>query len=269
MTSDRPVLVHYHLFKNAGTSVRSILHASFGSAWGSFEGSHAHDTQTVDDLRRFLRDAPHIVAVSTHLARPPLPWPQCRAIVFIRHPIDRVRSVFNFVHRDRCQPNANIARARGFSGYVRWVLDGGSGGVVVRNYQVVHLSTATWRNGSILDATATQDDLREACASIEGWGVHGIVDDFEASARLFQRAYGPVRPELRFEHVWHNRTSSGETTLEERVAHIRRDLGDELYAELVRHNELDLELYRFARARFAELCGHHGIPTHAARDGAL
>jgi hypothetical protein len=269
MTSDRPVLVHYHIFKNAGTSVRSILQASFGSAWSSFEGSHAHDTVRVDDLRRFLRGAPHIRAVSTHLARPPLPWPGCGAIVFIRHPIERVRSVFDFVHRDPSQPNADIARARGFSGYVRWALGGGRGGVVLRNYQVIHLSAATWRSGSILDAAATEADLREACRSIEGWGVHGIVDDFEASARLFQHTYGPLRPELRFEHVWHNRTGSGETTLEERLAHIRRDLGDELHAELVRHNELDLELYLFANTKFVELCAHHGIPSRTPRDGVL
>ena len=259
MATDRAVLVHYHIFKNAGTSVRSVLKESFGSAWGSIEGAHAHDTQTVEDLRRFLRDNPHVKAVSSHLVRPPLPWQGCRAIAFLRHPIDRAHSVFQFVRRVPGQPNAEIARARGFAGYVRWALDGGRGGVVLRNYQVVHLSQATWRNGGVLDAVPTEADLHEACSLIEEWGVHGIVDRFEASSGLFQCAYRQAFPVLRFANVWHNRTTSRYLPMEDKLTSIRRELGEELYAELERSNALDLRLYQFAKERFAQLCAVHGV----------
>jgi Sulfotransferase family len=265
VATDRAVLVHYHIFKNAGTSVRSVLKESFGSASGSIEGAHAHDTQTVEDLRRFLQDNPHVKAVSSHLVRPPLPWPGCRAIAFLRHPIDRAHSVFQFVRRVPGQPNAEIARARGFAGYMRWALDGGRGGVVLRNYQVVHLSQATWRNGGVLDAVPTEPDLHEACALIEEWGVHGIVDRFEASSRLFQRAYRQAFPVLRFANVWHNRRQAGTCPWRTSRPRFGARLGKNYMKELERSNALDLRLYQFAEERFAQVYAAHGVGDELRR----
>ena len=132
----------------------------------------------------------------------PFPWPECKPIVFLSHPIKRARSVFNFVRADPTQPNSEIARVRGFAGYVRWALEGGDGGVVIRNYQVVHLSAASVRNGSVHQANATDPDLAEACSLIDNWGVIGLVDCFDASAKLIQKLYSSTFPDLRFDRYW-------------------------------------------------------------------
>ncbi len=34
----KPTLVHYHIFKNAGTSVDRLLAESIGEAWAGYEG---------------------------------------------------------------------------------------------------------------------------------------------------------------------------------------------------------------------------------------
>jgi hypothetical protein len=263
LTLDRPVLIHYHIFKNAGTSIDDSLQRSFGDRWAAFEGSHATDVMDAARLSKFLTETPHIVAVSSHLARPPLPWSACRPIVFVRHPIDRARSVFDFIHADATQPGSELARTLGFAGYIRWVLDGGRGGIVIRNYQTVHLSEASFRDGSVLDARPTERDLAQALDLLESWGVAGVVDRYDASVAVFQALYGPELPDLRLDTVWLNRTQQSTRTLAERVAAARGELGDELFDRLEDANRLDLRLYHSSVARLSALCAAHGVPVEA------
>jgi hypothetical protein len=259
VTSSRPVLVHYHIFKNAGTSVDHALQQTFGERWTTFEGTHAHDVLDAGRLRAFLEASPGVSAVSSHLARPPLPWIGCRPVILLRHPLDRARSVFDFVAADATQPNSERAQALGFRGYVRWALDGGRGGIVIRNYQTVHLSSATFRNGSVLDAQPGASDLREARDLVESWDGVGIVDDYERSLRLFERVYGDVFPGLRLRPVRLNALRRGPVDVPARISTIRAELGPELTDRLTAANALDVELYGYARQRFGSLCATHGL----------
>jgi hypothetical protein len=244
----RDVLVHYHIFKNAGSSVDAAMVKSFGEGWATFEGRHPTDVQDVEQLRAFLESRPEVRAVSSHLARPPLPWPQCLPIVFLRHPVLRAKSVYEFTRADRTQPNSDVSRRRSFAGYVQWALDGGVGGIVIRDYQVVHLSDASFTKGGILAAEADAADLHEAKDLLSGWGVVGIVEDYAGSAARFQAAYGKRFPELRFDVIWANRTSSEQRIdRDDRLAAIREELGDALYERLAAANRLDLELYDHGR----------------------
>jgi len=51
--AQEPVLVHYHIFKNAGSSIDACLRRSLGKRWGCFEGGHAHDIQSAGLLGAF------------------------------------------------------------------------------------------------------------------------------------------------------------------------------------------------------------------------
>lgn len=246
--TDRRVLVHYHIFKNAGSSVDVALQHSFGSRWAPFEGRHAHDTQSSDQLGAFLESHPEVRAVSSHLARPPLPFPGCRPIVFLRHPLLRARSVFEFTRADATQHGHEVARGGDFAGYVRWALDVGrqDGGVVIRDYQVVHLSQASLR-GHIQEAHATNPDLDEVKQLLEAWGIFGIVEGYARSARRFERSYALDTPNLAFSDIWVNRTTSSEAAdVVARTKTIAEELGDDLYRRLVEANRLDLALYDWA-----------------------
>jgi hypothetical protein len=242
----KPVIIHYHIFKNAGTSVDAVLEKSFGPAWTSFEGTHAADIQSADALRTFLIANPRVEAVSTHLGRPPLPWPDCLPIVFLRHPVLRARSVYEFTRRDPSQPHFEAAQAQGFADYVSWALAGNGNGIVIRNYQVVHLSAASFRARHIYQAQATADDLRACCDLLATWGIAGIVEDFARSAQNYQAAYAARAPALRFAPLWLNRTQAEDGSLDDQLAAIREQLGHRLYAELLEQNALDLDLHRFA-----------------------
>ena len=65
--SKRPVIVHFHLFKNAGTSVDRILQRNFGDRWIEIEGPN-NKKLTQDALIDFIRENPQYDAISSHTA---------------------------------------------------------------------------------------------------------------------------------------------------------------------------------------------------------
>ncbi len=75
-------ICHYHIFKNAGTSLDKALQKHFGSNWPAFEGIHAHDIKSNQELMAFLSSHPDIKAVSSHLCRPTAPLKEILPIVF-------------------------------------------------------------------------------------------------------------------------------------------------------------------------------------------
>jgi hypothetical protein len=246
-------LIHYHIYKNAGSSIDRLLQQSFGSAWTSFEGRDAADVLPASRLSAFLEKTPTVRAVSSHLARPPLPSPNDKAIVMLRHPIDRVYSVYAFAQRDPTQPDHHRARARSLAEYVRWALDSTDGGVVIRNYQTIHLSQASFRYGHIYRACATEADLQEAKDLLAALGVFGLVRRFADSCAAFMRQYRDAIPELRMFDVRENTSQPHHTREADVIERVRTELGPDLYRRLVCTNELDIQLYEWAKARFDEL----------------
>lgn len=244
--TNRTVLIHYHIFKNAGSSVDASLKASFSNAWAEFEGLHAHDIQSSRDLSQFLDVNKHLRAVSSHLARPPLPWDSCLPVVFLRHPLLRALSVYEFTRKDPSQPYADVARDAGFADYIRWALRNERGSIVIRNYQVAHLSDASWRCQNILDAETNRDDLEQARNLLTTWGIAGIVESYALSASLYQKRYGPLLPELAFRNLRENSTSTISGILEDQIERIRLMLGPTLYDDFMAINALDLDLYKHA-----------------------
>lgn len=269
--NNQHVLIHYHIFKNAGSSIDASLQHCFGDRWSTFEGPHAHAIQSSTKLGEFMAANSHLVAISSHLARPPLPHAKCLPIVFLRHPLLRAYSVYNFTRADSSQPYSDVAQGLGFSDYVRWALSNEPGSIVIRDYQVVHLSDASWRGGDILKTVAGPSDLEQVCRLITDWGVTGVVEQFELSAKVFQATYGTQLPGLEFPPRWENATNREAISLEERVDRIKRLLGETLYSRFMEVNQLDLALYAHAQSVLEQAALRVGLaPTSVDRaDGPL
>jgi hypothetical protein len=249
--SSHTVLIHYHVFKNAGSSVDRLLRECLGSRWTTFEGADATDVQSAGNLGDFLARRPALLAVSSHLARPPLPSPRCVPIVLLRHPIDRARSVYQFVRRDSSQPHHDAAIGS-FADFVTWVLDNPRAGVPIANYQVFHLSDASFRADNACLASTPQD-LAQVQAMIASWPAFGIVREFAASCRLFQVRYAPLCPDLRLRDVRENSSPDWAPSEAEALDAARDELGEAVFARLQNANALDLALYAFARRRFGAM----------------
>lgn len=253
----RSIIVHHHIFKNAGASFDHLLQRSFGARWATFEGSHAGDIIGADKLEAFLLGHPELLAVSSHQARfMPAPHPilDIYPIVFIRDPIDRAESVYLFESRQGAShASARIAATSAFSEYVRWSLrDDDEAPCVIRNYQTIHLSDALRRVREAPLARATAGDLLLAKQRIAALPAFGLVDRFNDSLRLFQRWLGLVFPELTLSPVAVNTSPGRKASFEDRIANIKSALGDDLFARLHDYNAFDLDLCGFATELFAE-----------------
>jgi hypothetical protein len=94
----RSIIIHYHLFKNAGTSVDSVLEKSFGASWRNFDNKNSSARFSPKEFEKINLEHPELKAFSSHQIVPPIPKGSLRVypIIFLRHPIDRIKSAYLF-----------------------------------------------------------------------------------------------------------------------------------------------------------------------------
>jgi len=265
----RNVILHYHIFKNAGSSIDRLLQDHFGTAWQTLEGETPTDVLSSSRVGKYLEAHPEIEALSSHLARPPVPDGVCTfPIVFLRNPIDRAASVYS--HEHRIKPNvksAEIANVRDFRGYVRWCFDEHEGrregGNVIRNYQVIHLSSASFRTPQLNTAEAEECDLREAVAFLEAIPFFGIVEEFGVSLALLQRLALPYWPSFRVVDTKENSSPDRSQPFQLRMQVAERDLGADMWDRFATENRLDFELYTRAVGMFQKRAAQYGLSPRA------
>lgn len=241
----RHVIVHYHHFKNAGTSIDVALKENLGSGWRSIEGRDGPP-----DLAALIAQDPQVAAISSHTALLPLPrvphvaiWP----IFFLRHPLERILSVYDFEKKQgSVTESSRFAGARSMSDYVRWRLER-INDRAIRDFHVYRLSRGAGLRGGV---PRTQE-LEAAQQLLAGLGFFGIVSRFEQSIGWLGNWLAQPFPHISLRAVRANVTNADRATIEERVALLRERLGEELFAELLAANEADLQLYDYALQLFS------------------
>src|SRR5579864_3218026 len=91
--SRRFVVVHYHIFKNGGSTIEAVLKREFIQQFATLHGAGDDATLDARHLAAFLRKYPKITALSSHHLR--YPKPEVRNITifdccFVRHPLERL-----------------------------------------------------------------------------------------------------------------------------------------------------------------------------------
>jgi hypothetical protein len=249
----RHIIIHYHIFKNAGSTVDSILKNNFGDRCGSIEGANPWDTLGSDAILKYAMDNPSLVTLSSHQAR--LPEPNCpnlvfHPLIFLRHPIDRAGSVYAFEQRQPINSpslGVKIAHENDFAGYVKWRLSD-SNGAVIKNFQTVHLSG---RQDHMRVAAATDNDLKDAIEKISQLPFFGIVEFFDDSITRMSKYLSQYFGRLDVNYFVANRSPERKNTLQKRLDDIKIMLGPDLYQELLDKNALDMQLYDHALRLFS------------------
>jgi hypothetical protein len=200
------------------------------------------------DIAAFAETNPGVCAISSHKARPFPALSRFFPILFLRHPIDRARSIYHFTKRDTVQFDHVLARDNSFADYVNWWLDRPSS--ALRNYQVIHLSQASLRVADASEAVASLKDLREVQNFLSSLRFFGVVRRYQDSCVGFHACYGRMFPGLKMRFVREN-ASTDELPSETAALNMARDeLGEATYARLVEANRLDLALYEQALHMF-------------------
>ncbi|MGD8347571.1 MAG: hypothetical protein PVI83_10015 [Lysobacterales bacterium] len=247
-SQERRIIVHFHFFKNAGTSVESILRAHFGKRFATYEPGGPAETFPAGALEPFLQKNPSLAAVSSHTIHFPPPerkgW-TVFPIVFLRHPLDRVLSMYNFEkNQDSDSPGALLARETGPAAYITERLRN-PGERTLRNYQA-------WMLAQHLAPGGSDEDLLEAARRvIMELPVVGMVDRFAESIHYFNRWLAPYFPGLDMSPEHRNSSPLSSLGVSGRLARLREETGADLYARLEAENRIDLELYRLANERMA------------------
>ena len=258
----RFVLLHYHFFKNAGTTIEEILAHSFGH-FARLDSSDSETTISNAALLDFLNKNPEIQAVSSHHIN--YPMPQARGYLFfdicvLRDPIDRLRSIYDYFRQKHFPGVAlsDLAQKTSLGEFFAELTK--QAPFLINDVQVNLVANGEW------DHPPGSDDLDRATRRILTASFLGVVDRFYPSLVTAEHALKPIFPTLNCAQPPAN-ASAEKASLPERLARVERACGPEVYAELRRLNALDYEL--LDRARAEVMRRFQQVPDHGARLQAL
>ncbi len=243
----QPILLHMHLFKNAGSTFDWALHRTFGEAFVD----HRDDQEMRGNpsyLHTYLKERPQVTALSSHWLPMPLSPPlleHCALIAFLRDPMERALSVYRFErHQTVSHPGTEQAKRTTFAEYVAWRLQP-STGPVLRNYQVRMLS-------GVYPGAGDDEQLSLAEAHLGQFALLGLVDRFDESMVLLEELLRESIPNIDLAYRRQNVSDpSDRRDFHERRVSIESQLGS-AYDQLEAENRLDSQLYQRAAKAFDE-----------------
>lgn len=236
----RFVFVHYHIFKNGGTTIESILRREFGDGFAAIESPYAGSVLDAGGLTEFLQQHPEIAAVSSHQLRYPKSEAPGRVIFdccFVRHPLDRLVSLYGHYQRaDSSDALAVRAKRQTPREFLRQLIEESPN--LVSNVQVVQLATS-----GAFTRPAGERDLERASLLLCEMAAPGVVELFDESLVSAEYFLKPAFPKLRMQYVLQN--VGYPVRCEESLAEF---WGEDVHSDLLRLNQLDLELFERAQS---------------------
>ena len=244
---ERYVLVHHHIFKNAGTSFNFALKKNFGQNFSEYDLPNSKII-TSNNLHKYLEEKKNLNAVSGHhICLIPADSNQkikCLSSILIRDPLARVRSIYNFERlQDAETDGAIMAKKFSFKDFVSWRLKNAP--QVFCNYQTLYCS----RVGPASHKRSLSDnDLNLAIQNLERCIAVGTVKRYKEFLVMAQHELTVYFPDLFLEHHHLNISSSSKQLEGKKIKDINliSDLGEDIYNVLKNKNTLDFKLYDFA-----------------------
>ena len=241
------VIVHQHLFKHAGSTLDGALRRNFGTRFVE----DRVDPRLQGDGARFAEtlDVPVPPAcLSSHKLRLPLPAVpgyEFHHLILLRHPLERIESVYKFEKRTR----GRIGSSGTLAEFVEECLDI-STMPAIRNHMVSQLlpSPVNWQR------RFDEDDTRIATARLEDMPLVGLVDRFDDSMILFETHLANAFPGLDLSYVAKNVSGQKASMdeLERKLQRLKAALGAPLFTRLEAANACDLALYEAGTRLFEQ-----------------
>lgn len=238
------ILIHHHIFKNAGTSFNYALKQYFGARFFEYDLPQSQ-VVSQDILDKFILEHPDALAISSHHACMPTPQGQeyqTISSVFLRKPLDRIRSIYNFERKQDAQTQGAIkAKELDFKEYVVWRLKFTP--TMFCNYQTHYCSRTTNNNAKYLP---TNRDLEIAIENLHKCTIVGTVERYQETLNLAEAEIKKFYPSIKLDYQYLNATSQSKKTSESIQESLIEDLGEKIVAELENMNQLDKCLYEVA-----------------------
>lgn len=244
----RYILIHYHIFKNAGTTIAWALERAFGHSYRSVDEDFDHGRVPTSELVRFVKQNRQVAALSGHLFCLPAPKHEryrFLELCFLRHPLDRLQSAYHYTRRLEDTGDINVAQARALSlpDYLLWLQEN-------QPYNLINVQTCVLGNRGRYFYPPSPHHLQRAIACMCELAVLGIVERFDDGLIAGEFYLRPVFPDLDLSYVSQQVRPGRPATLAERLDEMRKQCGDDLYRKLETWNDLDLQLLEAAEAEF-------------------
>ncbi|MDO8862509.1 hypothetical protein Q6D67_12430 [Haliea sp. E1-2-M8] len=243
----RNIILHGHIFKNAGTSLDWSLTRSFGDAFLDHRDDQAMRRHGGCHLAEVLAENRDLMALSSHhLPRdiPALPGVRLHCIYLLRHPLLRIRSVYDFEREQQADTlGAQAAKRMSFREYVAWRMEPDTP-PTIRNFQTLYLSK---KKRSRARAARALPQFFDALVYTQSLPVVGIVELYDQSMVLLEEKLRPHLPTLDLAYIPQNVSGNPVAAVddEQRVALILKEL-DDLGKSVIDNNSYDLALYQAA-----------------------
>lgn len=244
----RKIILHYHLFKNAGTSVDELLKLNFPGQWVTREFNEVTHASNIAQVERWVQQKQDAIAFSSHTAMLPAPNledAQLFPIIFVRHPIDRIASAYAF---ERKQGSNNfgsvLARNTTLAGYINVRLSIANDRQC-RDFHVARLAQMFKAQGG--------DEVPLAMRAMEELPFVGLVEEFDKSIIQMAEWLAPYFGEFKTLDIAKNVTRDHKASLETKLAQINAEIGDDCYQRLIEANKGDLAIYASLQNRYADI----------------
>ena len=241
----RLVILHYHIFKNAGSTIEDILDHSFGERFAKLDTPAGEALISNPELVRFFDARPDLRAFSSHQVRHPLPEAPGYLffdICFLRDPIDRIRSIYTYFRQkpNPADPLSDLANRTALGDFIAGMIQDFP--LFVKNVQVNLLACAG-------DSDEPEPrDLDLAIQRMLATSFLGGVDCFDQSVAAGAHALRCAFPGLDCARPAVNVSDGFDGTVASRTEKLRQACTPEVFEELLRLNSLDRQLVDRARA---------------------
>lgn len=249
------ILMHHHIFKNAGTTIDWILHRNFPGRVLHIEGDRPGARLTPDQIIGAARPHPNHQAITSHTC----PLPDCESLwaqfhfTMLRDPIDRLYSMYRFERRrPEDGPMIQAAKERSFRGYCeRWLEKPDP---LIGNWQTRCCTPQKpLSDGHESRGRNRWDADLDAARSVISTSVFvGTVEEFDESVLLLEanmREQG-----ISFDAAYLRKNSTPRESGEEENTRVRAIelLGESLHDRVMGLNAMDYELVELARRNIRE-----------------
>lgn len=246
----RHIILHGHIFKNAGSTLDWSLSRNFGDDFLDHRDNRAMRQQRAKHLASVIAKAAELKALSSHHLCYPLPQPAgvtFHPVYMLRHPIERIQSVYAFERKqDADTPGAIAAKEKDFADYVAWRMQE-EVPRTIRDYQASYIAGFHTRK---IKATAPADWLQRAMHHLEFLDCVGVVDRYDESMVVFEDYLQRYFPDIDLAYVRQNvsQQDASDQELSTRVHSTLEKLGV-LTPQVLDKNSYDLALYRQANQK--------------------
>ena len=197
------VVVHYHIFKNGGSTIESILERELGFTFATLHASNVDDILDNGALAAFLEAYPKVVAVTSHHLRYPKPVIGNAAVFdccFFRDPLSRLQSLYSYYRRiESDEPLSQWARRLDARQFMLRLVDQAP-------HQVSDVQVNFLANSGIFARPANESDLERATDALRAMAIPGVLDMFDESLVSAEYYLKPAFPTLRLDYVPRNVT---------------------------------------------------------------